>query len=178
MPPPPVPLSSLSPSLSAGAEPKSQGHCQKWHHKLKGICMYVSIAIKQLIGLCQCQLCSNIVSLFYSGILPCYCFYFHASLAIVLILCSFHDWENTSNSKRDISPTGICLPPLFIHAAVTDGQNVTALMLVITSLSSVGWLRLIYLQPCDNLRMCLATKLTNTARTKKKKTAEFCVSCT
>ena len=42
---------------------------------------------------------SNIV-LFYSGIL-------HAIVIIpmqILLLCSFHDWENTSNSKKDKHP--------------------------------------------------------------------------
>jgi len=30
--------------LSAGTDPKSQGHCWKWHHKLKVVwCIYASI---------------------------------------------------------------------------------------------------------------------------------------
>jgi len=34
-------------ALSAGTEPKSQGHCQKWHHKLKVVWhIHVSIAIE------------------------------------------------------------------------------------------------------------------------------------
>jgi len=37
--------------------------------------------------------------------------------------------------------------PQTLPAAVTDGQNVTVLMLVIASLCSVSWLHLIYLQP-------------------------------
>ena len=41
---------SPCPTLSAGAEPKSQGHCRKWHHKLKVVwCMYASIAYNQLM---------------------------------------------------------------------------------------------------------------------------------
>ena len=57
---------------------------------------------------------SNIVLLFYSGILPCYCCYSHASLAIMLILCSFHNWENTLNLKRDKRPSDwhLSLPAL------------------------------------------------------------------
>ena len=102
-------------------------------------------------------LCSNVVLFFYSRILPCYCCYSHASLAIMIILCSFHNWENTLNLKREkVPPTGICLSLLFIVAAVTDGQNVTVLMLVVASPSSVSWRYLIYLLPCDNLRMHLA----------------------
>ena len=62
-------------------------------------------------------LCSNVVLLFYSGILPCYCCYSHASLAIMLILCSFHNWENTLNLKRDKSPSDwhLSLPALHRH---------------------------------------------------------------
>jgi len=42
--PPPQPL-------SAGAEPKSQGHCWKWHHKLKVVWhIYSSITYNQLMG--------------------------------------------------------------------------------------------------------------------------------
>ena len=40
---------------------------------------------------------SSTVLLFYSGILPCYCYYSHASLAVMLVLCSFNNWDNTSN---------------------------------------------------------------------------------
>jgi len=29
------PPTSHYPALSIGTEPKSQGHCQRWHHKLK-----------------------------------------------------------------------------------------------------------------------------------------------
>jgi len=44
--------------------------------------------------------------------------------------------EKTPQTQRgtNIPPTGICLSPLFILAAVTDGQNVIVLMLVVTSL--------------------------------------------
>jgi len=60
---------------------------------------------------------------------------FPESLAIVLKLCLFHNWENTSNLKRNKHPpTGVCLSPLFILTAVTDGQNVTVLMLVTVDL--------------------------------------------
>jgi len=40
------------------------------------------------LGLSLLDLCSNIVLLFYSGILPCYCYYSHASLANML---KFHN---------------------------------------------------------------------------------------
>ena len=63
--------------------------------------------------------------------------------------------EIMSNYKRDKNPTGVHLSPLFILPAVTDGQDVTVLVLVVASLSSVSWLCLIYLQPRDNLCMCL-----------------------
>ena len=40
------------PTLSAGVEHKSQGHCRKWPHKLKVVwCLYVSIAYNQLKGM-------------------------------------------------------------------------------------------------------------------------------
>jgi len=62
-------------------------------------------------------LCSNIVLLFYPGILPCYCYYSHASLVIMFILCSFDNWENTSNLKRDKLPSNWhpSLPALHHH---------------------------------------------------------------
>ena len=90
--------------------------------------------------------------------------FFHAIAVIpmqVLLLCLYYAhfiiektrwiWRGTN-----VPPTGICLSLLFIVAAVTDGQNVTVLMLVVTFPSSVSWLYLIYLLPCDNLRMHLA----------------------
>ena len=48
--------------------------------------------------------------------------------------------EKTPQTRRgtNIPPTGVCLSPLFILAAVTDGQNVNVLMLVVTSLSLVS----------------------------------------
>jgi len=58
------------------------------------------------------SLCSSITLLFYFGILP---YYSHASLAIMLKLCLFHNWEKTSNSRRnEHPPTGVCLSLLFI----------------------------------------------------------------
>ena len=36
------PFTFPCPTLSAGAEPKSQGHCRKWHHKLK-VVIYMHI---------------------------------------------------------------------------------------------------------------------------------------
>jgi len=53
--------------------------------------------------------------------------------------------EKTPQTWRgtNVPPTGICLSPLFILTAVTDGQNFTVLMLAavwITSLRSVSWL--------------------------------------
>ena len=104
-------------------------------------------------GLVLCVGCRLVsIMLKYYSILE----FFHA-IAIMLMLCLFHDWENTSNSKRDKHPSHWhCLSPLFIPAAITDGQDVTVLMLVVASLSSVGWFRLIYLQPCDDLCMHLA----------------------
>ena len=60
-------------------------------------------------------LCSNIVLLFCSGILPCYCCYFQTSLAIMLILCSFHNWENTSNLKREELPSNWHLSLTTLH---------------------------------------------------------------
>ena len=59
------------------------------------------------------------IILFYSGILPCYCYRSHASLAIMLKLCSnyahfklcllqimlIHCWETPQNSKRDKHPS-------------------------------------------------------------------------
>ena len=41
--------------------------------------------------------------LFYSGILPCYCNYSHASLAIVLKLCSFHVYITLASASPDSS---------------------------------------------------------------------------
>jgi len=48
--------------------------------------------------------------------------------------------EKTPQTQRgtNIPPTGTCLSPLFILTAVTDGQDVTVLMLVVASLSSVN----------------------------------------
>jgi len=43
--------------------------------------------------------------LFFSGILPCYCYHPHAHLAIVLKLCSLHSPENTSKFRRDKHPS-------------------------------------------------------------------------
>ena len=46
------PSTSSCPALIAGAEPKSQGHCQKWYHKLK-ICdikLYASIVFNWLVS--------------------------------------------------------------------------------------------------------------------------------
>ena len=44
------PPTSPCPTLSAGAEPKSLGHCRKWHHKLKVVWrIYASIAYNRLI---------------------------------------------------------------------------------------------------------------------------------
>ena len=78
----------------------------------------------------------------------------------VLLLCYYAHFmiEKTPQTQRgtNIPPTGVRLSPLFILAAVTDGQNVTVLMLVVASLSSVSWLCLIFLQPRDDLRMYLA----------------------
>jgi len=61
--------------------------------------------------------------------------------------------EKTPQTRRgtNIPPTGVCLSPLFIITAVSDGQNVTVLMVVavgLTSLSSISWFRWIYLLPC------------------------------
>ena len=43
------PPTSPCPTLSAGAEPKSQGHCRKWHHKLNVVrCIYASISYNWL----------------------------------------------------------------------------------------------------------------------------------
>jgi len=43
------PPTSPCPTLSAGVEPKSQGHCRKWHHKLKVLWrQYASIVYNQL----------------------------------------------------------------------------------------------------------------------------------
>ena len=72
----------------------------------------------------------RVYRLYVSGILPCYCYYCYSSLVNMLKLCSFHNWENTSNLKRDKHPTGVRLSPLFILAAVTIDQNVTVVMLV------------------------------------------------
>ena len=49
-PVPPVPTSPC-PALSAGAEPKFQGHCQKWHHKLKVIRPLSSLSILSIHSL-------------------------------------------------------------------------------------------------------------------------------
>ena len=61
----------------------------------------------------------------------------------VLLLCSYYAHfmiEKTPQTRRrtNIPPTGIHLSTLFSLAAITDGQNVTVLMLVVTSLSSVS----------------------------------------
>jgi len=90
--------------------------------------------------------------------------FFHAIAVIpmqVLLLCLYYAhfiiektrwiWRGTN-----VPPTGICLSLLFIVAAVTDGQNVTVLMWIVAFPSSVSWRYLIYLLPCDNLRMHLA----------------------
>ena len=43
------PPTSPCPTFSAGAEPKSQRHCRKWHQKVKGVWrIYVSIAYNRL----------------------------------------------------------------------------------------------------------------------------------
>ena len=53
------PPTSPCPTLSAGAEPKSQGHCQKWHHKLKFVWrQYTSIANNQLL-IKRCTVCNR-----------------------------------------------------------------------------------------------------------------------
>jgi len=48
--------------------------------------------------------------------------------------------EKTPQTRRgtNFPPTGVHLSPLFILTAVTDGQNVIVLMLIVTSLSSVS----------------------------------------
>jgi len=62
----------------------------------------------------------------------------------VLLLCSYYAQfliEKTPQTWRgtNIPHTGVHLSPLFILTAVIDGQNVTVLMLVVASLSSVSW---------------------------------------
>ena len=59
----------------------------------------------------------------------------------VLLLCLYFIIEEhleLEEGQKSVPPTGICLSPLFIVAAVTDGQNVTVLMLVVASPSSVS----------------------------------------
>jgi len=57
----------------------------------------------------------------------------------VLLLCSYTVEKTPQNQRRtNLPPTGVHLSPLFILAAVTDGQNVTVLMLVVASLSLVS----------------------------------------
>jgi len=70
----------------------------------------------------------------------------------VLLLCLYFIIEEhleLEEGQKSVPPTGICLSPLFIVAAVTDGQNITVLMLAVASPSSVSWRYLIYLLPCD-----------------------------
>jgi len=57
----------------------------------------------------------------------------------ILLLCSNYAHyivQKTPQNLRgtSIRPTGICLSPLFVLTAVTDGQNVIALMLVAVNL--------------------------------------------
>jgi len=99
-------------------------------------------------------LCSNIALLFYCGILPCYCCYSHASLAIVLKLCSFiivkAPWTQRGTK---IPPTGVGLSPLFILTAVTDGQIRMSL--------SLCWLQfdlLLWVQSVDSANVFAATR--------------------
>jgi len=61
----------------------------------------------------------------------------------IMLLCSYYAHfmiEKTPQTRKrpNIPPTGVHLSPLFILAAVTSGRNVTVLMLVVTSLSSVS----------------------------------------
>jgi len=58
----------------------------------------------------------------------------------VLLICSNFIIEKTPQNFKEgqTPPTDIHLSPLFILAAVTSGQNVIVLMLVIASLSSVS----------------------------------------
>ena len=90
------------------------------------------------------MLCSNIV-LFYSGILPCYWYIISMQ---VLILCSNYAQfviESCTQSRTNNPPTGIPFSLLFILTVVTEGQNVTVLMLVDSC--SCNWLWLIYWLP-------------------------------
>ena len=65
----------------------------------------------------------------------------------ILLLCSNYAHylivEKTPHTRRgtNIPPTGVCLSLLFIITAVSNGQNVTVLMVVavgLTSLSSIS----------------------------------------
>ena len=78
-------------------------------------------------------LCSNIALLFYSGILACYCYYSHASLAICsnyarLIIDKHLKLEEGQMSLPLVPVTR--LSPLSILTAFISDQNVTVPMLV------------------------------------------------
>ena len=73
-------------------------------------------------------LCSNITLFFYFGILPCYCYYSHASLAIMLKLCLFYNWE----APQTRTATNI-LPLVSVSPCTT---SLLLLLIVRMSLSS------------------------------------------
>jgi len=95
----------------------------------------------------------------YSRILPFYCYYSHASLAIMLKLCSFRSWENTLKPLCTMS----CICKLWhwrvpaIHlAAVSECHCLHAGHCLLDSLSWINWLHHIDLLPRDDLLMHLA----------------------